>query len=135
MPVIQDKEQIYVNNSGGQKIIKKHRNLYLGDVTYGDKELSKRVLVDYSKRVLEKSRILLFDENIRSEHKLANCYDEYKIVFEDGHIARFANYEAYDFAKAICIEQKKLEKINKELPDIQTHILNKRQNQRDIEMM
>ncbi len=85
--------------------------------------------------MLEKLRILLFDENIRTEHELANCYEEYKAVFEDGHIARFANYEAYDFAKAICIEKNKIEEKNKDIPTIDTHILNKKQNQRSIEMM
>ncbi len=56
-------------------------------------------------------------------------------MFDDDHIARFANYEAYDFAKAICIEQKKIEEKNEDIPNIETHILNKKQNQRSIEMM
>lgn len=105
--------------------------LYLGEVTYGTEKMPKRVLEEYASLVLTKLRKLLFEDNIRTEHGIGKSNEEYKVIFDDGHIVRFENYEIEDFYKKVGKQKKKSNK--KENPTIDVNILNK-ENKYDNEI-
>ncbi len=105
--------------------------LYLGEVTYGNEKMPKRVLEEYASLVLTKLRKLLFEDNIRTEHGFGKSIEEYKVIFDDGHIARFANYEIQDFYEKVNKQKKKSNK--KEKPTIDVNMLNK-ENKYDNEL-
>ena len=130
MPIIQGKEPISIVEV---PII--GRKLYLGDVTYGKEKISKRVMDEYYSLTLEKFRKLLFEENIRTEHDLAKSYEEYKVLFEDGHIIRLSNYEVNDFVKFIQTKKKNVEPNENNVLKINASALNKIKEQANIQAM
>ncbi len=109
--------------------------MYLGDVTYGKEKKTKRVMDEYSSLILEKFRKLLFEENIRTEYGLARGYEEYKVVFEDGHTIRLANYELNDFVRFIQSQKKSIETQDDELQVVDANVLSKASNQANVQMM
>ena len=111
------------------------RKLYLGDVTYGKEKISKRVMDEYYSLTLEKFRKLLFEENIRTEHDLARSYEEYKVLFEDGHTIRLSNYEVNDFLRFVQTQKKNVEPNENNVLKINANALNKIRNQTNIQAM
>ena len=130
MPIIQGKEPISIVEV---PII--GRKLYLGDVTYGKEKISKRVMDEYYSLTLEKFRKLLFEENIRTEHDLAKLYEEYKVLFEDGHTIRLSNYEVNDFIRFVHTQRKSIEPNENNVLKINANALNKIGDQTNIQAM
>ena len=130
MPIIQGKEPISIVEV---PII--GRKLYLGDVTYGKEKISKRVMDEYYSLTLEKFRKLLFEENIRTEHDLVRSYEEYKVLFEDGHTIRLSNYEVNDFLRIIQTQKKNIEPKENNVLRVNANALNKIKEQANIQAM
>ena len=130
MPIIQGKEPISIVEV---PII--GRKLYLGDVTYGKEKISKRVMDEYYSITLEKFRKLLFEENIRTEHDLARSYEEYKVLFEDGHIIRLSNYEVNDFLRFVQTQKKNIEPKENNALRVNANALSKIKDQANIQAM
>lgn len=117
MPIIQGQEPISIVEVSTIK----RRNLYLGDVSYSNEKISKRVMDEYYSLTLEKFIKLLFEENIRTEHDLARSYEAYKVLFEDYHTIRLSNYEVNDFVRFIQFQKKKIEGNENNILNINVH--------------